>query len=93
MSRNQDIELLHMMTQEPYSVCRAIMKKNHWDLGEVFIDRGALERIVAATKKAKEAMEAFQKSLIPLIESLQDQSRVLLNQYKLLDKLEGHEDD
>jgi len=93
MSRNQDIEFLHMLTQEPYSVCRAIMKKNHWDLSEVLIDRGALERIVAATEKAKEAIEGFQKSLIPLVESLIDQSRVLLNQYKLLDKLEGHKDD
>lgn len=90
MSRNKDIELLHMMTQEPYSVCRAIMKKNHWDLGEVFIDRGVLELVVAATK---EVIESFQKSLIPAVESLVDQSRILLNQYKLLDKLEGHEDD
>ena len=90
MSRNQDIEFLHKMTQEPYSVCRAIMKKNHWDLVEAFVDRGVLELVVAATK---EVIEVFQKSLIPVVESLKDQSRILLNQYKLLDKSEGHEDD
>lgn len=90
MSRNQDIEFLHMMTQEPYSVCRAIMKKNHWDLAEVFIDRDALEIVVAATK---EVIWVVPKRLIPLVEYLQDRSRVLLNQYKLLAKLEGHEDD
>lgn len=90
MSRNQDIEFLHKMTQKPYSVCRAIMKKNHWDLAEAFVDCDALELIVAATK---EVIEVFQKSLIPVVESLRDQSRVLLNQYKLLDKSEGHKDD
>lgn len=90
MSRNQDIEFLHKMTQEPYSVCRAIMKKNHWDLAEAFVDRGVLESVVAA---AKEVIWVIQKSLIPVVESLQDQSRILLNQYKLLDKSEGHEDD
>lgn len=90
MSRNQDIEFLHKMTQKPYSVCRAIMKKNHWDLAEVFVDRGVLELVVAA---AKEVIWVIQKNLLPIVESLQDQSRILLNQYKLLDKSEGHEDD
>ncbi len=90
MSRNQDIKFLHMMTQKPYSVCRAIMKKNHWDLAEAFVDRDVCELVVAA---AKEVTWVCQKSLIPLVEFLQDKSRVLLNQYKLLDKLEGHKDD
>lgn len=90
MSRNQDIKFLHMMTQKPYSVCRAFMKKNHWDLFEVFIDRDVLELVVAATK---EVTWVVKKSLIPIVESLQDQSIVLLNWYKLFDKLEGHEDD
>lgn len=90
MSRNQDVEFLHMMTQEPYSVCRAIMKKNHWDLVEAFDDRGVMELIVAA---AKEVTWAVPKNILPIVESVQDLSRVLLNQYKLLDKLEGHEDD
>lgn len=90
MSRNQDIEFLHKMTQEPYSVCRAIMKKNHWDLAAAFVDRSVLELVVAATK---EVTWVVPKNLLPIVESVQDLSRVLLNQYKLLDKLEGHEDD
>ena len=90
MSRNQDIKFLHMMTQESYSVCRAIMKKNHWDLYEVFGDRSVMELVIAATK---EVIWVCKKSLIPMVESLQDQSRVLLNQYKLLDNLEVHEND
>ena len=90
MSRNQDIKFLHMMTQKPYSVCRAFMKKNNWDLDEAFIDRDVLELIVAATK---EVIWVVPKSLVPIVECLQDSSRVLLNQYKLFDESEGHEDD
>lgn len=32
MSKNKDIEALHMITGEPYRVCRAKMKANGWDL-------------------------------------------------------------
>lgn len=32
MSKNKDIETLHRITGEPYSVCRAKMKANGWDL-------------------------------------------------------------
>lgn len=32
MSKNKDIEALHKITGEPYSVCRAKMKANNWDL-------------------------------------------------------------
>lgn len=83
MSRNKDIEVLHIISKEPYSVCRRKMKEAHWDLTRAVIGNGFFDnfdQVHKAIAKAvldlneglKIAFEAVAKSLGPLIEAFND---------------------
>lgn len=65
MSRNKDIEFLHKLTQEPYSVCRRKMKENHWRLSEALMDGTMLASV---SKAMNEVVKTFQKALQPVVE-------------------------
>lgn len=65
MSRNKDIEFLHKLTQEPYSVCRRKMKENHWRLCEALMDGTMLDLV---SKTTNEIVKTFQKALQPVVE-------------------------
>ena len=80
MSRNKDIEVLHIISKEPYSVCRRKMKEAHWDLTRAVIGNGFFDNFDQVHKKIvkavldlneglKIAFEAVAKSLGPLIEA------------------------
>lgn len=86
MSRNKDIEVLHIISKEPYSVCRRKMKEAHWDLTRAVIGNGFFDKFDSVHKaivKAvldlneglKTAFEAVAKSLGPLIEAFNDSKK------------------
>ena len=65
MSRNKDIEFLHIVTRDPYSVCRARMKRNHWNICEALSENEAFFNVAKTTR---EMVEALTNSLRPIVE-------------------------
>ena len=88
MSRNSDIKMLHMLTQDTYSVCRARLKKYNWSFEEAFMDDNSLKRISEATKKV---IETFNKNLQPVVESLIETTKIMIEQQKLVFKVNSVE--
>ena len=93
MSRNQDIEFLHKITQEPYSVCRAMMKKNNWSI-DVYFDLYVMRKMISSSEKV---IESFQKSRQPAVKRVIENTRILVEQSSKwrneIFESEGHEDD
>lgn len=96
MSRNKDIEVLHIISKEPYSVCRRKMKEAHWDLtraviGNDFFDKfdsvhkAIVKAVLDLNEGLKTAFEAVAKSLGPLIEAYNDSKRCPYCKTSLID--------
>ncbi|MBO7425019.1 MAG: hypothetical protein J6U23_05025 [Clostridiales bacterium] len=51
MSKNQEIEFMHKLTQEPYSVCRSRLKKHNWSLLGALTDIESLQDISNLSRK------------------------------------------
>ena len=65
MSRNKDIEVLHLITGSPYSICRERLKRNHWDLCDALLEDNPFSRI---TEAVREVASSLRYSLQPAIE-------------------------
>ena len=65
MSRNKDIMALHLITHEPYSVCRARMKRNKWNFAYALLEDKPIYQVL---KASDELRRTFIKTLNPVIE-------------------------
>lgn len=65
MSRNKDINALHLITNEPYSVCRARMKRNKWNFAYALLEDKPIYQVIKATDEIR---KTFVKTLSPLVE-------------------------
>ena len=64
MSRNKDIMALHLITNEPYSVCRARMKRNKWDFAYALLEDEPIYQVIKATDELR---RTFIKAFSPVI--------------------------
>ena len=69
MSRNKDIKKLHVITGDPYSVCRAKMKRNHWNLVYAIAEGTPFSAVI-------EAINAVNDALSNCIMSIADAAKV-----------------
>ena len=67
MSRNKDIKALHLITHEPYSVCRARMKRNKWNYTYALLENIPIYQVI---KASDELRRAFIKTLYPTVEEV-----------------------
>ena len=74
MSRNKDIESLHLITNEPYSVCRARMKRNKWNFTYALLEDKPIYRVL---KASDEFRRTFIKTLSPAVETATNAVREL----------------
>ena len=74
MSRNKDIMALHLITNEPYSVCRARMKRNKWNFAYALLED---KPIYQAIKASDELRRTFIKTLNPVIEKAAEVTKEL----------------
>ncbi len=76
MSRNKDIRLLHVLTGDPYSVCRRRMKRNHWNLTYAIIEgtpyAALLDAVKATTDKLKDCFVPLSEVVNTFNETLRD---------------------
>ena len=86
MSRNKDIEVLHIISKEPYSVCRRKMKEAHWDLtraiiGNNYFDKfGSIHKAIVEafnnlSENLKETLNAVYESTTPIIKAVNESKR------------------
>lgn len=66
MSRNKDIMSLHLITKEPYSVCRARMKRNKWNFTYALLEDKPIYQVI---KASDELRRTFIKTLYPAVET------------------------
>lgn len=57
MSRNKDIKVLHVLTGDPYSVCRRRMKRNHWNLTYAIVEGTPYAALLDAIQAATDALK------------------------------------
>lgn len=67
MSRNKDIKSLHLITNEPYSVCRARMKRHKWNFTYALLEDEPIYRVITASDKLR---NIFVKTLSPAVEAV-----------------------
>ena len=65
MSRNKDIMSLHLITNEPYSVCRARMKRNKWNFAYALLEDKPIYQVI---KASDELRRTFIKAFNPVVE-------------------------
>ena len=74
MSRNKDIMSLHLITNEPYSVCRARMKRNKWNFAYALLEDKPIYQVIKATDEIR---KTFVKTLSPLVEKAAEETAKL----------------
>lgn len=81
MSRNKDIELLHLVSKEPYSVCRRRMKKAHQNLTVALLGTDFFERIDEMKRIVNEAVNNLAEGLKPCIEHIKSACQTIIDAY------------
>ncbi len=85
MSRNKDIMSLHLITKEPYSVCRARMKRNKWNFAYALLEDKPIYQVI---KASEELRRTFIKTLSPAIETV---TKTVIELAKLLREAQEEE--
>ena len=97
MSRNKDIEVLHLITGSPYSICRERLKRNHWDLCDALLEDNPFSRITEAVRDAAssllyslqpaidQAIEAGKRLVLLLKEAQEEENSKKFNKIKTSD--------
>ena len=83
MSRNKDINALHLITNEPYSVCRARMKRNKWNFAYALLEDKPIYQVIKATDEIR---KTFVKTLSPLVEKAAEETAKLVKLLKEVQK-------
>lgn len=72
MSRNKTIEYYHKVSGLPYSVCRARLKANHWDLFDAMGYRTIIDRLPVVYAELQNALAGAMDCMGNLCKSLSD---------------------
>lgn len=51
MSRNAEIEFVHKLTQDSYSVCRSLLKKYNWSLLDALTSEECVQKLANISRK------------------------------------------
>ena len=81
MSRNKDIEILHLISKEPYSVCRRKMKEAHWDLSRAILGNGFFDGVAQMSHTISKIFEETAKTIKPIIEQLTESLKPIVKAY------------
>ena len=81
MSRNKDIEVLHLVSKEPYSVCRRRMKEAHWDLTVALLETDFFERIDEMKRIVNETVNNLVEGLKPCLERMKETCKTIVDAY------------
>ena len=64
MNRNNSIEFMHKLIQEPYSVCRSQLKKHSWSVEDALLSDEGLRKLARISRKT---IDTFPKRIRPNI--------------------------
>ena len=81
MSRNKDIEILHLISKEPYSVCRRRMKEAHWNLTDALLGKDFFNKVNEMYRSVTEAFKNLAEGLAPAIEHMKESIKTIMDAY------------
>ena len=81
MSRNKDIELLHIISKEPYSVCRRKMKEAHWNLTDALLGKDFFNIVNEMYRTVTEICKNLAEGLAPAIKHMKESVQSIMDAY------------